>query len=393
MGIKQLGYSLMLGALLLACSKEDTQQPSGQGGSSAGGASSGGTHSGGTHSGGSGGSAPEVREIQAFNRVRINSHSDQENFQNAITEIEFGEGPFQHVSLEVELDTTCFPFESWLGPNAENRPPSGERWPADCDAYDRNFEFSLNDPEGPEDPPGIELVRAITPFGGPMRFEVDITDIANGLGPGKHRLRSHITTWSDGDGQVSGSNGGWYISARVKAILGPAPRKVLKVIPIFNGSHGPPGPGALSFEVPEGVKETRLEYRATGHGGVSVFGGGCVGGAEEFCKREHRLYLDGQTFATERPWRDNCGELCTEATSEYLADTYCAENPCGAKASVRAPRANWCPGSVTPPLTWALPELSSPGEHSFEWKITPFVEGGSWRISATLFAFGDTEAQ
>jgi hypothetical protein len=34
------------------------------------------------------------------------------------------------------------------------------------------------------------------------------------------------------------------------------------------------------------------------------------------------------------------------------------------------------------------PELNVAGKHSFGWQITDVADGGSWRISATFFAFG-----
>jgi hypothetical protein len=47
----------------------------------------------------------------------------------------------------------------------------GVRRPADCDAFDRNFEIALDEPDADSGaPPGLELVRAITPFGGPLRL-------------------------------------------------------------------------------------------------------------------------------------------------------------------------------------------------------------------------------
>ena len=76
--------------------------------------------------------------LTVFDNTRINSHGDQENFQNAFADVDLINGPFSNVTLTIDLETTCFPFEEWTAP------PSGERWPADCDAFDRNFEFILD---------------------------------------------------------------------------------------------------------------------------------------------------------------------------------------------------------------------------------------------------------
>src|SRR5205814_1914539 len=83
----------------------------------------------------------------------------------------------------------------------------------------------LDPPAKDGDPPAIELIRAITPFGGPLHVEADITDVLNGL-PGPHRLQAYIDTWSDSAGRVSGSDGGWTVSARVKVQPGSSPRRV-----------------------------------------------------------------------------------------------------------------------------------------------------------------------
>lgn len=338
---------------------------------------------------GEGGAAPDTFRdpfsVPLFERARINSKSEKENFQNARAEVTFGEGPFALATLVIDLDTTCYPFESW----ADNPPPPGENWPADCDAFDRNFEWTLDDPEDESDPPGIELVRAITPFGGPRHLEIDITDVVNGIDEGAHRIRAHITTWSDGAGQVSGSDGGWFVSGRVDLVPGPAPRDVLAVLPLYDKSYGPDArPGPQSFVVPEGTVASRIEYRVTGHGG-GAGGLGCVGPAEEFCDREHTFVVDGAVLGVFHPWRTDCANFCTVTRYESPNGggfDYCLENPCGAMASVRAPRANWCPGDISLPYTFE-PALT-PGEHTLSWSVSALAEGGSLRTSVTYFAFG-----
>src|SRR5690606_17743400 len=126
-------------------------------------------------------------------------------------------------------------------------------------------------------------VRAITPFGGPLDFEIDVTDVANGR-PGAHELAVSIATWSDASGQVTGSNGGWNVTARFEMVPGPAPRNVLAVTPLYDGSQTTPDSPAVELEVPAGTTSSRIEYRVTGHGGVA-FGCG-TSPAEEFCQRQ-----------------------------------------------------------------------------------------------------------
>ena len=334
--------------------------------------------------GGQGGAAPvaEPYTIDAFVDARITSDSAQPNFQTISAEIDLVGAPFASVTLDVKLDTSCYPFEKWQ----DDPPPEGQNWPPSCDAYDRNFEISIHDPSAPEGTPGVELVRAITPFGGPMQVEADLTDVANHR-PGKHRLEIHITTWSDGAGQVSGSNGGWDVSASLSVVPGAAPREVLAIVPLFDGSDTDPnGPGPLPFTVPEGATTGRVEYRVTGHGGPNT-GPGCNGPAEEFCLREHVILVDGAEATTLEPWRSDCEKGCTMTHygPEDGGFDYCLENPCGHPASVRASRANWCPGSVTPPYVF---ELGLPaGAHDFSWRVPEMLEGGSWSVAATYFAY------
>jgi hypothetical protein len=379
-------FAFGFAVVALACSSEESANAGGASGS--GGAGGSGDASSGDAasdvSGDSSNAAPPY-SIDALDSVRIGSDSSKPNFQRASAAIDLRDGPFESARLEVELETTCFPFESW----SQNPPPAGHNWPADCDAFDRNFEVALDEPEDPAtDPPGLELVRAITPFGGPMKLEADITDVANGL-PGPHELSVLITTWSDSAGQVSGADGGWNVSARIHLVPGTPPRRVLAVLPLFYDSVGVADGEPISFSVPDSAAGTRVEYRATGHGGVG-FGCGAAT-AEEFCRRTHTIFADGEIIADLTPYRDDCATLCT--LDHYGAEAggfdYCRENPCGAIDSVRAPRANWCPGSVTPPFTWELDSLASAGEHSFRWKISDVADGGSWRLSAAVFVFGE----
>src|SRR5579859_7452328 len=174
--------------------------------------------------------------LQAFDAVRIHSHSDEPDFQKATAMVDFHDGPFVSATLIVDLTSTCYPFQNWTPV------PMGQNWPADCDAFDRNFEFALDDK--------LELMRAITPFGGPEHQEIDITDVANGLG-GMHTLSVTIPTYSDAAGMVSGSDGGWNVSAQLVMTPGAAPRKVVAVVPLFYLSQVKASPAPVAqLDVP-----------------------------------------------------------------------------------------------------------------------------------------------
>jgi hypothetical protein len=325
-------------------------------------------------------------EIVVFDRTRITSNSAGPNFQRADAAFELKHAPFAKVMLVADLESTCFPFESWK----QNPPPAGQSWPADCDAFDRNYEITLDEPAQPGAPPAIELVRAITPFGGPLHFETDVTDLANALA-GQHTLRAAISTWPDPAGKVTGSNGGWNVSVRLAVAPGPAPRKLLAVVPLLNLVHGVTTKAApVAFQTPPGATSGRIEYRATGHGGgAATIADDCLGPAEEFCLRTHTLSVDGAKVASEELWRTDCDKLCTLAHYGTPGFDYCKENPCGAIESVKASRANWCPGSVTPPLAIEGGALGKPGPHTFLYDISRVMDGGSWRLSAVYYAYSD----
>jgi Peptide-N-glycosidase F, C terminal len=330
---------------------------------------------------------PDAIVVSVLERTRINSHAELANFQRAKGDVDFAGGPFAYAHLVLDLDSSCFPFDRWK----DDPPPAGQSWPAQCDAFDRMLEVVLDPAEGATASPDVELVRAITPFGGPLHLEADITDVANGL-PGAHKIGAFINTWSDSAGAVSGSSGGWFVSMKVVFKKGPAPRNVLAVTPIFHDFQKTAAAPMTMFETPAGTTRTRIEYRATGHTAeAGTMGPDCIGPAEEFCRRTHTFALDDKPAGALTAWRSSCASLCTLTTAPGPSGrslTYCKENPCGATASVRAPRANWCPGSVTDPHVIESRDLAA-GAHSFSWTLSGLDMGGHWRVSAVMFAYRD----
>jgi hypothetical protein len=333
-----------------------------------------------------GGAGGEV-STTIFDRIVISSDEAAEHHQTVAAPIDFGREPLARATLRIQLESPCYPFEGWKTQTTT----AGHFWPDACDAFDRHFLISLDGGDGGvgvAEPPGIELTRAITPFGGPLSFEQDITDVANGLS-GEHTLRVEISTFGDPEGKVSGSKGSWIVSANLLLEPGPAPREVLAVVPLAFSPQTVSTPAPFAFETPEGTSSARIEYRATGHGQGPGARPACIGPAEEFCLRTHVLSLDGNELWSFDPWRSNCHELCTLTANDSGngIEEYCLENPCGALQSVRAPRANWCPGSVTPPEVLDDAALAAAGPHELSLGIDELAEGGNWLVSATFFAF------
>jgi hypothetical protein len=323
-------------------------------------------------------------EVSVFDAIRISSDAEAENFQSATATVDFGQAPLERATLRVALESPCFPFDKWTRSSI----PEGHVWPETCDAFDRTLQLSIDDRENADNGlPGLEFARAITPFGGPLALELELTDLANGL-PGKHTLQIEIPTYPDPAGQVSGAKGEWIVSASLELVPGTPPRRVLAVVPLAYTAQAAAAGEPLQFETPEGTGRAVIEYRVTGHGGGQR-GRNCLGPADEFCRREHQLYVDDQLVDAFEPWRNDCAALCTPAhyESELLEIDYCAENPCGAMSSVRASRANWCPGSLTPARLVENDALAVPGAHEFKWTIDEIGEGGSWLLSAVYYAY------
>jgi len=330
------------------------------------------------------GPTPDTQTVTVFDAARISSDASSANFQRLTADIDLTGGPYQRVTLQAELGTTCFPFSAWQN----DPPPSGQNFPADCDAFDRNFELALDEPEADSGaPPGLELVRAITPFGGPMQLEHDLTALANAL-PGPHRLSARINTYSDAAGLITGSNGGWDVSVRLELVKGAPPRQPLAIIPLFYGDLTTESGASASFSAPSGTRSAYIEYRTTGHGQAAGDTLQCNGPAEEFCKRAHTIQLDGTVLKTFTPWQ-SCASECTLLSDADAGFSYCAENPLGDVASVKAARAHWCPGSESPPIILDSPALAVPGAHELSWQVSEIAAGGSVRVSVTYYAFAD----
>lgn len=330
---------------------------------------------------------PFTIEALAHTRIGSENSTGWPNKGKVSADLDWKHGPFAAVKLVVDLDTTCYPFEAWAG----NPPPSGQNVPADCDAFDRNFNAFIDDGAAGAVP--FEIMHAVTPFGGPEHLEIDLTDLANAL-PGKHRLQIDLTSYSDGAGQSTGSNNGWTVSARVEVTPGDPPRQLLAAIPLYVGQieRGDAWP-VVSFDAPAGTVSGRLEYRTSGHG-QGATGTGCIGPAEEFCDRHQTIRVDGAPALDIHPWRYDCASLCTlqhhDAFGPFVNGLdYCRENPLGLPSSVRASRANWCPGSMTPPYSWPdIPALATPGPHTFSFEVSEIVSGGTWMVSAIYYAYG-----
>lgn len=306
---------------------------------------------------------------------------------------DLGAGPFAEVTLRFQLESPCFPFDKW----SQDPPPQGEEFPAKCDRFDRLMYFEIDPARDETEAPGTQVLRAITPYGGPLEKSVDITDFLNAH-PGEHRLRSFVGTWVDDAGQVSGSDGGYFLSVEISSEPGAAPRHVLAEVSLWSGWVGVDTMlPELPFTLPEGSTRAQLVYLVTGHGGAMDPSSACIGAADEFCKRTHHLYVDGAELTPQGfsgagfvPWRDDCSELCTPAQGNPMMGGYCRENPNRAARSVTAPRANWCPGDAVAPIVAPLPAAAlGAGAHSARFAIDDIYPEGRWQVALVLYVYAD----
>jgi GLPGLI family protein len=127
----------------------------------------------------------------------------------------------------------------------------------------------------------------------------------------------------------------------------------------------------VSFKLAKSMKNCRLRYITTGHGGWE--------NGDEFVPKKNTILLDGKESFSFTPWRQDCG-------SYRLSNPASGNFPNGLSSSDYS-RANWCPGTVTNPIFIDLGNLEA-GEHTIQIKIPQGLpEGGSfssWNISGVL---------
>lgn len=132
----------------------------------------------------------------------------------------------------------------------------------------------------------------------------------------------------------------------------------------------------VSIDIPKGIKNLRLRYLTTGHGGWS--------GGDEFVPKMNEIFIDGKQVYHFIPWREDC------ATYRYLNPA--SGNFGNGLSSSDLSRSNWCPGTITLPVEVPLTKLK-PGKHQLQVAIPLGKSEGSsfssWNVSGVLI--GDEE--
>lgn len=157
-----------------------------------------------------------------------------------------------------------------------------------------------------------------------------------------------------------------------------------KVIPLFNTTNIMEMAGQdyatmfdhdkglfVEFSLEKDLKNTRLRYITTGHGGWE--------NGDEFIPKPNSIYLDGKLSYSFIPWRTECGS--------YRLYNPASGNFADGLSSSDLSRSNWCPGTVTNPVFISLGDLKA-GKHSLQIKIPQGKQEGtgfsSWNVSGVL---------
>ena len=96
----------------------------------------------------------------------------------------------------------------------------------------------------------------------------------------------------------------------------------------------------VTFHIGNIVKNARLRYIATGHGGWE--------GGDEFNPKTHTILIDGKPAFTYTPWRGDCGR--------YREWNPVSGNFWNGLSSSDYSRSGWCPGTATQPVYFDISE-------------------------------------
>jgi len=127
----------------------------------------------------------------------------------------------------------------------------------------------------------------------------------------------------------------------------------------------------VTFTLDKDVKNARLRYITTGHGGWE--------NGDEYLQKKNTIVLDSKEAFGFVPWRTDCGS--------YRLYNPASGNFNNGLSSSDYSRSNWCPGMAANPVYIDLGDLEA-GRHTLSVKIPlGAVEGGSfsfWNVSGVI---------
>ncbi len=244
------------------------------------------------------------------------------------------------------------------------------------DPWTRLGSFAVLIPSGSDrEPAQVELMRFITPYGGPASFEQDLTALAPLL-QGKKTLRTTISSFSE--------EPSWRVSVTLSySDVGAGHRRPFFAKQLFRNEHVTAEDNILigTVEIPPNVERPRLRIITTGHA--------TDGAAEnEFVSCSHILKVGDRTIARWRPWSEEGGllrDLNPQSGRQVIEGR--------ALWSSDLDRSGWHPGLAVEPLLIPIPELT-PREapHTVELRIVGIrrtdADGhhGYFNVSAVVVA-------
>jgi hypothetical protein len=127
----------------------------------------------------------------------------------------------------------------------------------------------------------------------------------------------------------------------------------------------------VNFTVPKGLKNIRLQYITTGHGGWDA--------GDEFNQKTNQIILDGKLIYSFTPWRSDC--------ATYRKYNPASGNSWNGLSSSDYSRSGWCPGTATNPVFVPINAIE-PGLHTMKIAIPLGKREGSsfsaWCVSGLL---------
>ena len=259
--------------------------------------------------------------------------------------------------------------------------------------------------------PVVELLRFMTPFG--VGYFSDNSD--------KHRKPVYIPKWEDEvvwerniSHLLTVVDNTFYVGVwidswtaegyKVDLSLSYSNRanKIFKVKPLVNTISYVDGQAlpdffpeteiVQDFKFAKNVKNVKLHYITTGHGGHS--------GGDEFIKIKNILWINNNKVLDTMPWRDDCASFRrfnpssgvwlkkdSAAYIDFEARKYKVKEIEERIASSDISRSNWCPGSAVDPIVVDLGDMLA-GSHTLKIDIaaTKAEEDkfNHWLVSAYL---------
>ncbi len=365
-------------------------------------------------------------DINVFNKQTLNFNGEK-NLDTETRVLQSGRLVYKKITVPNFPKGTDVSIKLTVRSNGDRWDKSGSCFVVSDPKFISMLDVSSGDKEFPEDSfkaknhagivsgktyqPVVELMRFMTPFGVGHYSDNRV----------KYRRPVYIPSWekqvvwehdiSQLKDVVSGS---FYIGVWIdswtaegynfdlKLSYSNRERKTYKVLPLINTIpyvNGQTIPDIFAkeslthtFNLDKNVKNVKLHYITTGHGGHS--------GGDEFIKIKNSVYFNNEIVLDTIPWRDDCASFrrFNPTSGVWIKKDSAAYYDFETKkravkvieeriASSDLSRSNWCPGSSVKPMVVKLGDLKK-GEHQLKIQIpaTP-IDGDKlnhWLVSAYL---------